>query len=351
MSLEFGSYVQLFEDNNPSNTLHSRTLGAIALRPTGNANGDYAFLSLATGRRITRRSWTELPIPDTAIARVEALALLEGQPLIQQHGLVVEWRPDFPIDEDEYDRDYHARDLADIPMADNLIPIDDTELTDLHALHPLDPLVDPPVRHVDNQQGADEDQNNVQNNEPNILEEPGAHNNIPEETGAHNEENNMNEPDEPDDIPPVDEEGDENANDAIDTSTTNRYNLRPRAADAINARERFAVAMDDPHDGQSYFPPVQLLQGGNIVTAERHDAGVSSGTVRKVIFAHVLTQMSERKGLQKHGVAAEEALLREFHQLNDLSVFEPKHARDLTKAERQGALRALNLIKEKGTDP
>ncbi len=33
---------------HPSNTLHSRTPGAIAMGPTGNANGDYIFLSLAS---------------------------------------------------------------------------------------------------------------------------------------------------------------------------------------------------------------------------------------------------------------------------------------------------------------
>jgi hypothetical protein len=54
------------------------SLGAIALRPTGNAQGDYYFMSLSTGARISRHQWTILPIPDTAIARVEALALARG---------------------------------------------------------------------------------------------------------------------------------------------------------------------------------------------------------------------------------------------------------------------------------
>ena len=45
MRIEFGTYVQLFEDKTPSNTLKSRSVGAIALSPTGNAHGDY-FLCL-----------------------------------------------------------------------------------------------------------------------------------------------------------------------------------------------------------------------------------------------------------------------------------------------------------------
>jgi hypothetical protein len=106
MRIEFGSYAQVFEDNNPTNTPRARTLGAIALNPTGNAQGDFFFMSLATGARISRHNWTELPITDTAIARVEALAFQDEQPLLQARGLVVEWRHDQPIDDYEYDRDF-----------------------------------------------------------------------------------------------------------------------------------------------------------------------------------------------------------------------------------------------------
>ncbi len=45
MRIKFGTYVQLFEDKTPSNTHKSRSVGAIALSPTGNAQGDY-FLCL-----------------------------------------------------------------------------------------------------------------------------------------------------------------------------------------------------------------------------------------------------------------------------------------------------------------
>jgi hypothetical protein len=83
MRLEFGEYVQLFEDKDPSNTLRARSLGAIALTPTGNAQGDYFFMSLATGKKLSRHSWTALPRTDSAIARVEAIAFHEQQPLLQ----------------------------------------------------------------------------------------------------------------------------------------------------------------------------------------------------------------------------------------------------------------------------
>ena len=107
MRLEFGAYVQVFEDNDSTNTTRTRSImGAIALGPTGNAQGNYHFMSLSSGARISRHQWTELPIPDTATARIQALGFEDEQSLIQERGLVVEWRTDHPIDESEYDRDY-----------------------------------------------------------------------------------------------------------------------------------------------------------------------------------------------------------------------------------------------------
>lgn len=70
--ISFGTYVQTHEPHD--NTMASRTIGAIALRPSGNAQGGHYFYSLATGRLIVRNNWTELPMPADVIARVEALA-------------------------------------------------------------------------------------------------------------------------------------------------------------------------------------------------------------------------------------------------------------------------------------
>eukprot|EP00978_Attheya_sp_CCMP212_P016373 scaffold42843_cov94-Attheya_sp.AAC.1 len=51
-----------------------RTVGAIACRPTGNAQGGYFFYSLSTGRILNRQKWTTLPRPDDAKDRVRNLA-------------------------------------------------------------------------------------------------------------------------------------------------------------------------------------------------------------------------------------------------------------------------------------
>ena len=142
MRLELGTYVQVFEEHDPTNTPRSRSLGAIALCPTGNTQGDYYFLSLSTGARISRHNWTVLPIPDTAIARVEALALHEGRPLIQERGFVVEWRPDHPIDDSEYDLDYAAPTNA---PDDDVFDATDYDLFDPDELTDTDPVFLPAV--------------------------------------------------------------------------------------------------------------------------------------------------------------------------------------------------------------
>jgi len=58
--------------------------------------------------------------------KVHALGIQDGQPLIQERGCVVECRPDQPIDDSEYDRDYTPPRIAptDFPLHDDLDPVD-----------------------------------------------------------------------------------------------------------------------------------------------------------------------------------------------------------------------------------
>ena len=139
--LEFGSYVQLLDRS--VNTIRSRTIGAIVLNPTGDDTGTYRFMSLKTGQVLVKGpgSWMEVPITDLAIARVEALAKQEGQPLVQDSNLLVEWRPNQPFDEDEeYDEDYEPPSSADDD--DIELEVDDVSEGDSSE---SDANLDPPV--------------------------------------------------------------------------------------------------------------------------------------------------------------------------------------------------------------
>ena len=97
MGLEFGSYVQVFNDNEPTNTMAPRTTGAIALTSVANSKGDYTFMNLDTGQKLVRHQWTVLPMPSSVINQVTQLAKKEGQPLLKDKCLLFERRPGIPL--------------------------------------------------------------------------------------------------------------------------------------------------------------------------------------------------------------------------------------------------------------
>ena len=80
--LLFGSYVQVHDEPSPTNSPTARTIGAITLGPTGNLQGGYKSLNLRTGKKITRRNWTYLPIPIEVIKRLNEIGTAQGQPTL-----------------------------------------------------------------------------------------------------------------------------------------------------------------------------------------------------------------------------------------------------------------------------
>ena len=399
MRIEFGAYAQVFDDNEPTNTPQARSLGAIALDPTSNAQGAYNFLSLATGARISRHRWTELPIPDTAIARVDALAIRDGQPLIQPRGLVVEWRPDHPIDESEYDLDYqlpaHPPDDDDFSQPADYDPVDPTELADLHQpFHdPRDPLpladhgAIPVIDDLGNHEDDEDDENYVDDfrSDDDDSDDDENDRNDNDNHGADDDDSGGD--DDNHDVDDADPRGDDDnhdvvfSDDEVDAHIPNQgaqgapaddEDVRPNRgaqAPAYNLRERstgntrFRDAIDLPHSNKSYYPPEPHTRAHQLHQSHRlskrllpmHD---KAKFAVDFILAHITakmnadagikkTQMSFREGLRRHGKAAEAALMAEFAQLEDLGVYEAVNARFLTRAQRRAALRAINLIKEK----
>ena len=69
---EFGEYVHTHEEH--TNGMELRTVGALALFPTGNCQGGVYFLSLLTGRVLNRTCATKLPMPDDVIDCVHHMA-------------------------------------------------------------------------------------------------------------------------------------------------------------------------------------------------------------------------------------------------------------------------------------
>jgi hypothetical protein len=91
---EFGQYVQTHEEHG--NSMQCRTIGALALRPTGNDQGNFLFFSLSTGRLLNRVHATSLPMPDDVIDRINTI----GRRQKADPGLVFTNRPHQLFDDD-----------------------------------------------------------------------------------------------------------------------------------------------------------------------------------------------------------------------------------------------------------
>ena len=69
---QFGEYTQTHEEHN--NSMNPRMVGAIALRPVGNGQGSFYFLSITTGRVLNRQHAMALPMPDEVIDKIHRMA-------------------------------------------------------------------------------------------------------------------------------------------------------------------------------------------------------------------------------------------------------------------------------------
>ena len=168
--LEFGNYVQTHEEHD--NSMAARTIGAIALRPTGNTQGGYFFFSLTTGRVLHRGHWTSLPMPNEVIDRVHRMARQEHS----NNGLLFKDRKHNPLvnpdDDGEDDSTYHPEE--DECNDDDSNGDDDDDGAD----PPTDPDVEQPIynnptgNHEANvDQDADDEEAEPENNEDEDNEE------------------------------------------------------------------------------------------------------------------------------------------------------------------------------------
>jgi hypothetical protein len=110
--------------------------------------------------------------------------------------------------------------------------------------------------------------------------------------------------------------------------TEPRYSLRKGRE--RNYDHKLAHQMDTTTSTKTYLP-TQLCQH----------------TPQQTVTAYIMTQMSVASGIKTYGKPAAEAILKEFCQLHDKGVLDPKMATTLTTQQKKGSLRAINLIKEK----
>ena len=88
--IPFGSYCQVFQQNNPTNTPEERTLGAICLGPTGNSQGSYKYFAFAMKMRITRPQATPVPITEDIVKWVEKIGIAQKIPEVLKFTIMQE---------------------------------------------------------------------------------------------------------------------------------------------------------------------------------------------------------------------------------------------------------------------
>ncbi len=165
--LKFGDYVQVHSGTDITNTMEARTVGAIALFPSGNAQRGWYFMSLSTGRKLHKYSWTKLPISTDVIDRVHHFAEKEGQPLISSV-FKYEWMPGNKIvdnnDESSIDEDDYISDSDNSNDSDDSDDIDyDDEPPELVVAEDSDSDSDSDDKDDDNK---DDDSNNEDDDIP-----------------------------------------------------------------------------------------------------------------------------------------------------------------------------------------
>ncbi len=91
----FGTYCKVHDEPAPTNTMVTRSTPAIVLGPTGNLQGTFKFLSLATRMKVKQRAFMPYPMPDLIIKKVKAYskltALLGIFDFANRNGILLEW--------------------------------------------------------------------------------------------------------------------------------------------------------------------------------------------------------------------------------------------------------------------
>ena len=199
---QFGEYTQTHEEHN--NSMNPRTVGALALRPVGNGQRSFYFLSTATGRVLNRLHATALPMPDDVIDKLHRMVRQQKN----KPGLVFADRnlnPDeYEDDEDDEDDETYCDDDSTSDDEEEILSYNEEENNDLDEdSEENDPAPAPPIAEVDDEQPeaeAEADQPANQNEDDEEADLPEIQGVDEEVIDEHNDEAN------PPEIQGVDEE-------------------------------------------------------------------------------------------------------------------------------------------------
>ena len=319
-------------------------------------------------------------MPDVVINRVEELAKLEKQPLLNNGAPIFEWQPGVPIEDDDNDyasddddeqlqyenneeNDYDLGDDTDLERDNDDIESDDDE-DNVDDNQPeteqeLPYILEDEVNEIDNdnhniQQNAQGNEETIPPNEE--VDEVNNGDKTTDDNEQHVKREDENQSDDDathDDLRSVHDEvlGSDDNDEDNDTTPNVTNPGRPRRSAEAKRRTVYVPS----HSGKSYAE-AQLYQkhGGTTILHKVQLAQLVVNEDRpKLTEAHkhivnfMFNQMSAKKGFKQFGTKAVAAMIKEYNQLNDMKVFSELDPATLTPEQKRKALRAVNLIKEK----
>jgi Reverse transcriptase (RNA-dependent DNA polymerase) len=308
LCLQIGQYCQVHEEVAPRNSMNPRTKGAIALGPSGNLQGGFKFMALDTGKKIIRRSWDVIPMPDLVIDRVNTLGGDQPEQLTftDRHGRLIGDTDDVTNPNDDIlnptvdDSDIPGVDIVELPGVDMDKVVEDTaptitEIDDLDIPTPSDAMETITDGTV----------------EPTPVAQPIS---TQDETRAPTLQP----------IKPQDEPR---------RSTRNRTQTKAYAPSFSGSRYSYAVTQLQ-YEGLLH-PDAHMFVQDDFYQAEPD------------VVAAVMTQLSLKNGLKEWGDEAYEAAVSEMKQLHFRKTFEPLHWRQLSDIQRKTVLESHMFLKQK----
>jgi hypothetical protein len=313
--IPFGAYAEAHEEYQQTNTMAPRTPGVICLGPTGNFQGSYKMMCHQTGRKLTRKQLQELPMPESIIKRIEAIAEKEKQ----EKNLVFSDRNEEPLHDDA---------INDAVAAG----VDNGNDDDGNNNNPPGIMLSELVGNED-EDSEEETTGNESTGVPaestGVSQEPignkstGVPAKSTEITGVQEYES-----------PGVssDRDSTEAPNETADDTTGERENTNEdpdAASDMSNEEEDEAEPNVAPYNPDTWTPSIQRVHGLRPRKARQYK------------------QYSLKKGLKKFKEVGEEAVSKEFLQLHMRDTIKPHNAEELSTNQKKGALESLVLLKEK----
>ena len=343
--LKFGDYVQTALGRTRNNQT-ARTIGAVALYPSGNTSGGWYFMSLLTGQVVHRYSWTKLKVTEDVIQRVNGLGIEEGRGVIGTN---------FKYTYDRNGEDIQLEELVGDNPGNGLVlaDINDEDREAMAELEEREEEING-REEMQIQERADENENremDIENVDEQVIKDEEANRGeiveYDENEGEENElieEANEAETLENENTVQVDDSDEApESEDESDMRTAGNMRLRPRrrldyqALDTKGARQL----------AQKVKKIKKKLKRRYKLKVRDLFRKAMSITMSQIKAASKYEQVSVEEGLRRFGNKAVEAVLSEYSQLNDKQVFRTRLAKELTAKQKSEALNLITMIKQK----